>query len=456
MSEHRKKVNDMIKKKNVRWVVLNFLDISGEQRCISLPSASFSSGTAWEGVDCDGSSLGFAAPEKSDILLIPDPESCWMDPFFQDRTLNVHASASTHDGTLIGPRSRLDKIIGEYRKLGLTALLSPEMEFSLYDNIQQAILDNDIMGTDMDWAGKNVLHGFFGLYDEPSHPLRPKKAYLSSNICEDRKGYRNSLSNLLTEIGYDIRYHHHEGGKRQLEIETGYFPAMKAADFVADFKYLARGLGKDHGVIPTFMAKPSTHDAGNGMHFHIRLMKGGKNAFSDKHGELNETSMQFIAGLMFHARAICSFTNPTINSYRRLQPGFQAPTGISWSRSNRTALIRVPSSAKGESNNIEIRNPDPSANPYLASTAILAAGLDGIKRKMKAPAESRGNLYNSKDLVSLPSSLAEAIEATSEDKVILNAVGMDIFEAFREMKFKEISDYRRHVPVWDFNMYFNI
>jgi glutamine synthetase len=456
MSEKQKKVNELIKRKKIKWVVLNFLDISGEQRCISLPSSSFTNGTAWQGVDCDGSSLGFAAPEKSDILLIPDAESCWIDPFFQDQTLNIHASTSTHDSKLIGPRSCLEKIIDEYQKEGLTALLSPEMEFCLYDNIHQAILDNDIMGTDMDWAGKNVLHGFFGLYDEPSHPLRAKKAYLSSNICEDQKDYRNALSNLLTGIGYEIRYHHHEGGKRQLEIETGYFPAMKAADFIADFKYLARGLGKDFDVIPTFMAKPSTHDAGNGMHFHIRLMKGKKNAFSDKNGELNETAMQFIAGLMAHARALCSFTNPTINSYRRLQPGFQAPTVISWSRSNRTALIRVPSSAKGDTNNIEIRNPDPSANPYLASVAILAAGLDGIKRKMKVQPEAKGNLYNGSGMESLPSSLAEALEATANDKIILAAVGKELFESFREIKLKEISDYKRHVPVWDFNMYFNV
>jgi glutamine synthetase len=456
MSEKKNKVNELIKRKKIKWVVLNFLDISGEQRCISLPSSSFTNGTAWQGVDCDGSSLGFAAPEKSDILLIPDPESYWIDPFFEDITLNVHASAATHDRKNIGPRSCLENVIEEYRKIGLTALLSPEMEFCLYDNIQQAILDNDIMGTDMDWAGKNVLHGFFGLYDEPSHPLRAKKAYLSSNICEDQKDYRNSLSNLLTEIGYDIRYHHHEGGKRQLEIETGYFPSMKAADFIADFKYLARGLGKDFGVIPTFMAKPSTHDAGNGMHFHIRLMKGNKNAFSDKNGELNETAMQFIAGLMAHARALCSFTNPTINSYRRLQPGFQAPTVISWSRSNRTALIRVPSSAKGDTNNIEIRNPDPSANPYLASAVILAAGLDGIKKKMKVQSEAKGNLYNDSGMESLPSNLTEALEITAEDKIILAAVGKDLFDSFRNIKLKEISDYKRHVPVWDFNMYFNV
>lgn len=456
MSEEQRKINEMIKKKKIKWVVLNFLDISGEHRCISLPSSSFTNGKAWQGVDCDGSSLGFAAPEKSDILLIPDAKSCWIDPFFQDMTLNIHASTSTHDSKLIGPRSCLEKVINEYRKDGLTPLLSPEMEFCLYDNIQQAILDNDIMGTDMDWAGKNVLHGLFGLYDEPSHPLRAKKAYLSSNICEDHKDYRNSLSNLLTEIDYEIRYHHHECGKRQLEIETGYFPAMKAADFIADFKYLARGLGKDHGVIPTFMAKPSTHDAGNGMHFHIRLMKGNKNAFSDKNGELNETAMQFIAGLMTHARALCSFTNPTINSYRRLLPGFQAPTVISWSRSNRTALIRVPSSAKGETNNIEIRNPDPSANPYLASAAILAAGLDGIKKKMKVLPEAKGNLYNNSSMESLPSSLKEALDATADDKIILAAVSKDLFEAFKEIKLKEISDYKRHVPVWDFNMYFNV
>jgi glutamine synthetase len=390
------------------------------------------------------------------MMIIPDPASCWVDPFSTDATLNVHANTALHSGKLIGPRSCLVSLLEQYGKMGLTPLLSPEMEFCLYENIQQAILDNDIMGTDMDWAGKNVLHSFFGIYDEPSHPLRPKKSYLSSNVTEDHKDYRNALSNMLTDIGYGIRYHHHEGGKRQLEIETGYYPAMKAADFIADFKYLARGLGKQYGLIPTFMAKPSTHDAGNGMHFHIRLMKGGKNAFSDRSGELNETAMMFIAGLMKHSKALCSFTNPTVNSYRRLMPGFQAPTVISWSRSNRSALIRVPSSAKGESNNIEIRNPDTSANPYLASTVILAAGLDGIRRKMKVPEEAKGNLYESEGMDQLPATLEDALEATASDKVIVDAVGSDLFENFRKSKLKEISDYRRHVPIWDFNMYFNV
>ncbi|MBA3046701.1 MAG: glutamine synthetase family protein [Candidatus Thermoplasmatota archaeon] len=456
MSEEHKKVNELIKKKNIRWVVLNFLDISGEQRCISLPASSFTEGNAWHGTDCDGSSVGFMTLEKSDMLLIPDPSSAWIDPFFKDRTLNVHASTSTPDGVLMGPRSGLTRMLKEYDKLGFVPLISPEMEFSLYESIQQAIIDNDVMGADMDWAGKNVIHSFFGFYDGASHPHRPKKAYLSSNINEDRREYRNDLSNLLTDIGYEIRYHHHEGGKRQLEIETGYFPAMKAADFIANFKYLARGLGKQHCLIPTFMAKPSAYDAGNGMHFHIRLMKGKQNAFSDKKGELNETAMQFIAGLMKHAPAICSFTNPTINSYRRLMPGFQAPTAISWSRSNRTALIRVPASAKGPINNVEIRNPDPSANPYLATTALLAAGLDGIKKKMKVPPESKGNLYKKNNLESLPSSLEDALVATAKDSVIVNAIGADLFESFKAIKSKELSDYRKHVPIWDFNVYFNV
>jgi len=456
MNEQHKTANEIIRKRKIKWVVLNFLDIQGEQRCISLPASSFTEGNAWQGSDCDGSSIGFLSLEKSDMLLVPDPSSCWIDPFFKDATLNVHANTSTPEGELIGPRSGLERLMKEYSKLGLVPLLSPEMEFCLYENIQQAIMDNDIMGADMDWAGKNVLHSFFGYYDQPSHPHRPKKAYLSSNINEDRKEYRNDLSNLLTGIGYDIRYHHHEGGKRQLEIETGYYPAMRAADFVANFKYLARGLGRQHGLIPTFMAKPSAYDAGNGMHFHIRLMKGKDNAFSDRKGELNETAMHFIAGLMKHSPAICSFTNPTINSYRRLMPGFQAPTTISWSRSNRTALIRVPASAKGPTNNVEIRNPDPSANPYLASTAILAAGLDGIRKRLKVEPEAKGNLYKKNNRESLPSSLEAALDATERDRVILEAIGIPLFENFKAAKMKELCDYRKHVPIWDFNMYFNV
>ena len=448
-------VKQLIKEKSIRWVVVNFIDIFGHHRNISLPAESFLSGHAWDGIDIDGSSVGFASVEKSDMSLIPDAESYWIDPFTES-TIKLHACIQNHSGENVGPRSALKKIIQEYEKLGLTPYISPEMEFYVFENMQQAILENDFMGADMDWGGKNIMHTLLDHYSKSKYLVRAKQAYLSADVHESLRDFRDKLSELLMDAGYPIRYHHHEVGRRQLEIETGYFPAMKAADYIVNFKYMAKGLGKEWGLLPTFMPKPSAHDAGNGMHFHIMLKNGENNAFSNEAGELNETAKHLIAGLMEHAPALCTFTNPTINSYRRLIPGFEAPVVIAWSRSNRTALIRVPGSAKGESNNIEIRNPDPSANPYFAATAILAAGLDGIKRKLEAPPEATGNLYERDDLPMLPTILDEALDATARDDVILDAIGRDIFETIKTKKKQEVRQYRSQIPIFDFNRYYDV
>ena len=448
-------VNQLIKEKEIRWVVVNFIDIFGHHRNISLPAKSFLTGHAWDSIDIDGSSVGFASVEKSDMCLIPDAESYWIDPF-SESTVKVHACIQDHNGEKVGPRSTLKKIIQEYEKIGLTPYLSPEMEFYVFENMEQAILENDFMGADMDWGGKNIMHTYLDHYSKSRYPIRAKQAYLTADVHESLRDFRDKLSEILQEAGYPIRYHHHEVGRRQLEIETGYFLAMRAADYIVNFKYLAKGLGKEWGLLPTFMPKPSAYDAGNGMHFHIMLKNGDKNAFSNEDGELNETAKHFIAGLMEHASALCTFTNPTINSYRRLIPGYEAPVAIAWSRGNRTALIRVPSSAKGDKNNIEIRNPDTSANPYFAATAILAAGLDGIKRKLEAPPEASGNLYECKESPMLPTILDEALEATSKDDVILDAIGREMFETIKAKKKEEICQYRKQIPIFDFNRYFGV
>jgi len=455
MTIEKTEVNDFIEKLEIKWIVVNFIDINGEHRNISLPSTSFLTGSAWDGIDFDGSSVGFASVEKSDMSLIPDPNSYWIDPF-SDNTLNLHASIGNSLGTGIGPRGVLMKIIQEYEELGLTPYISPEMEFYVFESIKHAIIENDFMGSDINHDEKNVMHSLLEFYDTSKYPVRAKQAYLTADVYESLRDYRDKLSDILINAGYDIRYHHHEVGRGQLEIETEYFPAMKAADYIVNFKYLAKGLGKDWGLLPTFMPKPLAHDAGNGMHFHIMLKKGDKNAFSDDAGKLNELAKQFIAGLMEHAPALCSFTNPTINSYRRLIPGSEAPAVIAWSHSNRTALIRVPGSAKGEKNNMEIRSPDTSANPYLASAAILAAGLDGIRRKLQVPPEATGNLYKQNDLPLLPATLDEAMEATSKDEIILDAIGREMFETIQIKMKKEIGQYRNQVPISDFNLYYEV
>ncbi len=424
-------------------------------RAISLPSSAFINGNAWDGVGFDGSSVGFSKVEKSDMHLVPDPDSLMPDPFHDEPTGMLMAGIATADGLRFCPRSKLHNILARYEKLGIQPLMSPEMEFYVFKNMEEAVLENDLMGSDLDWASKNIVFSILDYHRRPEYQLRPKEAYLASLPSDELSKYRARLSSLLQDVGYHVKYHHHEGGRRQIEIETGYTGAIDSADYIVNFKYLAKNLAKEFGLLPTFMPKPSTHDAGNGLHFHIKVMRGDENAFDGGDG-LSDLALNFIAGLLDHASALCSFTNPTINSYRRLMPGFEAPVVIAWSSSNRSALIRVPSNAKGRNANMEIRNPDPSCNPYLASTVILAAGLDGIKRKLQPPEEKEGNLYESNDLDTLPATLEEALAASERDEVIISAIGKHTFENFKTIKMDEINAYRKHVPVWDFNMYFGI
>lgn len=449
------RANALIEKDKLKWITVNFLDIMSGHRSISLPASSFLESKAWESVDFDGSSVGLATVDKSDMALVPDPKTLIIDPFSEDNTGMLMASIKNADGEMLGPRSGLERMLKEYDDRGMCPHISPEMEFYVFRSIGEALLENDFMGTDIDGASKNLMHSFLGIYDKKEYPPKSKQSYLSSIPTDDLRAYRDRLSGLLLDAGYGIRYHHHEAGRRQIEIETGYYPATQSADFVVNFKYFAKVLAKDFGLLPTFMPKPSAHDAGNGMHFHIRVMKGEKNAFNND-GELSDVVMHFIAGLMEHAPALCAFTNPTINSYRRLMPGYEAPVVVAWSRSNRSALIRVPSSSKGESNNIEIRNPDPSCNPYFALTVILAAGLDGVKKKMSPPEESVGNLYKENGAPTLPATLKEALDASARDELIVNAIGEELFDIYRTAKEKEIAEYRKHVPIWDFNMYYGV
>ncbi len=451
------KANDLLEKEKVRWVAVNFVDVLGNLRSIRLPSLSFRKGNAWEGIDFDGSSVGLAPVDDSDMVAVPDPGSLRIDPFGKERgaMAMVMANPSDPEGKAVGPRGILMKIMERYDEMGLKPYISPEMEFSVYRSIDHALTENDFMGTDMDWEGKNVLHSLLGYYEEGEYLLRPKQAYLASRPEDDLTDYRDALASLLIGMGYAVRYHHHEGGKRQIEIETGYYPALEGADYILYFKYLARNLGREMGLIPTFMPKPSTNDAGNGMHFHISLRNESDNVFAGSNG-LSPLGLSFIAGLLHHAKALCAFTNPTINSYRRFVPGYEAPMAIAWGRNNRSALVRVPASSEGKSSNIEIRSPDPSANPYLAATVILAAGLDGIDQEMEAPKEADNNLYKEGEGSRLPESLDQALDLAAKDETIVGAVGKDLFIGFERIKRAEIAAYNRHVPVWDFNKYFGV
>jgi glutamine synthetase len=449
------KANQFIGKKKARWVSVNFLDVLGATRSISLPASAFLDGQAWEGVDFDGSSLGFSRVDDSDMVVVPDPASIRLDPFSEGKTAMAMGYTQTAKGEPWGPRSGLKKMLDRFSRHSLVPYISPEMEFYVFESIEHAILENDFMGKDLDWAGKNVMHSMLGYHESEDYMLRPGKSYLASGPEDTLRDFRNKLSEILLGMGYDIRYHHHECGRKQIEIETGYYPAIESADFIVNFKYAAKSLGKSLSLLPTFMPKPVANDAGSGMHFHILLKKRDKNVLNDK-GGMSRLGMSFIAGLLKHAPALCAFTNPTINSYRRLIPGFEAPVAIGWSRSNRSALIRVPSSAKGEKNNLEIRNPDPSANPYMASIAILAAGLDGIEKRYKTPKESTGNLYERGEIPQLPLTLKEALDIALEDKVISSAFDRELLDAYVKAKRTEVESYRRHVPVWDFNKYFGI
>lgn len=476
-AEDIRRANDLLKTKLVRWVQVQFTDLLGGLRSFTVPADDLRSGKVWEdGIGFDGASVkGFAQVEASDMRAVPDPATLAMAPLCGGPCSIVRAMADIYDPVTGGrfesdPRYIAERAMDELRQAGYEqAWLSPELEFTLFRSPQDAVVQNDIWNPASSRGSGHlkVIPELLWRHHPTDYQPVPASSYFAPPPADETDAFRNDFSSALQDIGIPVKFHHHESGIGQVEVEV---KAMRSAVAMGDacvtYKHLARLVGERHGLVPTFMPKPIQADAGNGMHVHISLWKGGSSVFYDKDDEYNMSQQMryFVGGLLEHARAATAITNPTVNSYKRLVPDHEAPVFITWSPVNRTALVRIPARHSNPASiNCEARHADPSANPYLVFSVLLHSGLDGIKKKIDPGAPVNENLFQmsaqkrrSLGIGSLPASLGEALDAMGSDDIVKRAIGQRAQETFLDLKRREWRQYCSEVTTWEHAMYFHI
>ena len=431
---NKSKIKGLIEKNNIKWIQVHFTDLIGGLRVLHIPADIFLlDDLLSKGINFDGSSVGFRRVEKSDMIALPDSETFNLIPYKKDESMiRADLYDTEYKPYRAGPRNILKKAIEIAKKSGFDeVVISPEMEFCCFNK---------------------------GETDE--YDIKESISYFSSPPLDDLSDYRKQLSNVLMKSGYQVKYHHHEKGKFQHEIEVKGIEALKAADFCSFFKFAAREIALDYNIDITFMPKPLSEEAGSGMHAHIALYNNGKNMFLDSKNQYNlsKTALYFIGGILEHSRGIAAYANPTLNSYKRLIPNFEAPIYIAWDQYNRSSLIRIPAKKNVD---IEVRNADPAANPYLFFAALIYAGLDGIKRKITYNPVSR-NIYKMSDeeikqykIRQLPTNLMESLEELQKDKVLKDGIGRDATDLFIEKKINEWNKYTGEITNLDYKFYFH-
>lgn len=428
----------IIEDEDIEFVYLQFTDIFGVLKNVAIPSEGIKKALDNE-VTFDGSSIdGYVRVEEADMYLKPDFSTFCIYPW-QGRSgkeARFICDVYNPDGTPFegDPRNILKRACSIASKKGYTLQVSPECEFFLFHT---------------DEKGKPTLitHDDAGYFD-----LAPID--LGENA-------RRDMVMMLKNMGFEIEASHHEVASGQHEIDLASSEALKTADNIMTFKSIVKIVAKNHGLHATFMPKPIYSLPGSGMHINLSLFKDDKNVFYNKNDKLSlsETAYSCIAGIIKHAKAMCAITNPTVNSYKRLVSGFEAPIYIAWSSKNQSPLIRVPTK-RGINTRIELRNPDPSFNPYLAFAVILSSGLDGIENNMKPPKPVEMNIFDlpeekiqQQNIQILPQTLEEAINCLKEDEIVKNALGGHILSRFIEAKQNEWEDYRNRVTDWEIEKY---
>lgn len=434
-----------VKEKNVRFLRLMFTDILGVVKNVEVPVSQLDK--VLEGkMMFDGSSIeGFVRIQESDMYLIPDLET-WLvfawetDSSQKGRVARLICDIANPDGTpfLGDPRTNLKRMMEEARKMGFTSFnLGPEPEFFLFK------LDEN---------------------DEITEKLNDRGGYFDLAPTDLAENCRRDIVLELEDLGFEIEASHHEVAPGQHEIDWKYADAVEACDNIQTFKLVVKTVARKYGLHATFMAKPLFGINGSGMHCNMSLFKGEENVFYDESDErqLSTEAYQFLAGLLHHAPAYTALTNPTVNSYKRLVPGYEAPVYIAWSCSNRTPMIRIPAS-RGLSTRLEVRSVDPMANPYLALAVMLKAGLDGIKKEMTPPEETNDNIYDMNEveleeqsISSLPTSLHSALKALKRNETIKEALGNHIYINFVKSKTVEWDSYKAEVSRWEKENYLHL
>lgn len=431
-------IKRLVEENGVKFIRLQFTDIFGQLKNVAITDKQLNKALNNE-MMFDGSSIsGFVRIEESDMYLRPCLDSFVIFPWRpqQGKVARLICDVYRPDGTPFegDPRNILKKVLKEAKDLGYSMNVGPECEFFL-------------LKTDENGAPKLETHDDAGYFD-----LSPIDA--GENV-------RREISLVLEDMGFEIEASHHEVAEGQNEIDFKYADALTTADNIMTFKLVVKTIAQRHGLHATFMPKPFFGINGSGMHVNMSLSKDGKNAFIDESDELglSTEAYSFIAGLTKNIKGMSAITNPLVNSYKRLVPGYEAPVYIAWSGKNRTPLIRVPAS-RGNGTRVELRCPDPSSNPYLVLACLLAAGLDGIKNKLTPAKSAEKNIFKMTEeerkqegIESLPGSLEEAVKHMEESSLVKETLGEHTFNNYVKAKKKEWDDYRTKVHQWELDNY---
>ena len=465
------KLLDLIKSSNAKWVDFRFTDTRGKEHHMTFPAHSVDEEVMEDGKMFDGSSIaGWKGIEASDMILRPDPETAFIDPFFDAVTVVVTCDIiepSTLQGYDRDPRS-IARRAEEYLKstgIGDTAFFGPEPEFFVFDEVKWSVnmsgVSHEIVAEEAAWStNKDYEWGNMG------HRPRVKGGYVPVPPVDSSQDMRAVMCDRIEDmIGEGcIEVHHHEVTPCQLEIGVAFNTLVRKADEVQKLKYAVHNVAHQFGKTATFMPKPIVGDNGSGMHVHISISKDGVNTFSgDEYAGLSETALYFIGGVIKHARALNAITNPSTNSYKRLVPHYEAPIKLAYSASNRSASIRIPHVSSPKAVRVEARFPDPAANPYLAFAALFMAGLDGIQNKMHPGEAADKNLYDLPPeeealIPTVAENLEVALQALKDDHEFLlkgDVFTKEMLEAYIALKQEEVQRVNITVHPVEFDLYYS-
>ncbi|CAV17154.1 glutamate--ammonia ligase [Vibrio sp. 10N.222.54.F12] len=464
-------VLSLIQENEVKFIDLRFTDTKGKEQHISIPSHQVDADFFEEGKMFDGSSVaGWKGINESDMVMMPDAASAVLDPFTEDATLNIRCDIlepATMQGYDRDPRSIAKRSEEYLRSTGIadTVLVGPEPEFFLFDDVK---FSNDMSGSffkidDVEAAwntGSDIEGGNKG------HRPGVKGGYFPVAPVDSSQDIRSAMCLVMEEMGLVVEAHHHEVATAgQNEIATRFNTLTTKADETQIYKYVVHNVAHAFGKTATFMPKPLVGDNGSGMHVHMSLNKDGQNLFAgDKYGGLSEMALYYIGGVIKHARAINAFANPSTNSYKRLVPGFEAPVMLAYSARNRSASIRIPVVPSPKARRIELRFGDPAANPYLCYSAMLMAGLDGIKNKIHPGEAMDKDLYDlpaeeAAEIPTVAESLQGALAALNEDREFLTAGGVfsdDFIDSYITLKSDDVQRVNMATHPLEFELYYSV
>ncbi len=468
MSENTLK---MIEENDVKWVDLRFTDTRGKEQHLSMPISEIDSEFFEIGKMFDGSSIaGWKGINESDMILMPDDSSAVLDPFTEEVTLNLRCNIiepTTMQGYERDPRSVAIRA-EEYLKstgIGDIAFFGPEPEFFVFDDVKWHSgihgAGYSVNSEEAAWSSSSEIEG-----GNMGHRPGIKGGYFPVPPVDSLHDLRAAMCSAMEQMGVDVEVHHHEVGTAgQCEIGTRFSTLVRKADEVQILKYCVQNVAHAYGKTATFMPKPLVGDNGSGMHVHQSIGKDGENTFAgDGYAGLSDDALYYIGGIIKHARALNAFTNASTNSYKRLVPGFEAPVMLAYSARNRSASIRIPHVSSPKARRVEVRFPDPTANPYLAFSAMLMAGLDGIQNKIHPGDAMDKDLYDlpaeeAADIPTVASSLSQALEALDQDRAFLTSGGVftdDMIDGFINLKAAEVEQLNMTTHPVEFDMYYSL